>query len=110
MDKTPNHICKNPRCSKGSDGGPMHYWACNNCDKRNSWRAAACSEECYGEYLDAIAVARGSKVVETDDTQRSMFDEPVLAAETDAEDTAPAELMPKQNIFQNYSKKNKHYR
>ena len=54
----PNHICKNPNCTKGSDGGRKNYYACNYCDHNFNWRSVACSFECYQEYMNAVIEAR----------------------------------------------------
>lgn len=56
--KEPNHICKNPKCTKGSDGGRKHYYACNHCDRVQNYRSVACSWECYLEYQEAVIEAR----------------------------------------------------
>lgn len=47
----PNHICKNPECKK-------KYYACNFCDRSNSWRSVACSFECYQKYTDLVIAER----------------------------------------------------
>lgn len=54
----PNHICKNVNCTKGKDGGRKHYYACPTCDKRSSWKAVACSKECFDEYQKQVLDAR----------------------------------------------------
>ena len=54
----PNHICKNPNCTKGADGGRKHYYACNYCDKSFNWRSIACSFECYQAYMNAVIEER----------------------------------------------------
>ena len=50
----PNHICKNPECKK-------EYYACNYCDKINSWRSACCSIECYEKYIDIVRKERSKQ-------------------------------------------------
>ena len=57
-EQKPNHICKNPECRK-------HYYACDRCDKIQSWRSVACSVECYKKYTDLVIEARtkGKSVV-----------------------------------------------
>ena len=50
-EQKPNHICKNPECRK-------HYYACDRCDKIQSWRSVACSVECYKKYTDLVIEAR----------------------------------------------------
>lgn len=54
----PNHICKNPNCTKNPDGGRKHYYACPSCDHSQNWRSVACSWECFIEYQDAVIAAR----------------------------------------------------
>ena len=50
-EQKPNHICKNQECRK-------HYYACDRCDKIQSWRSVACSVECYKKYTDLVIEAR----------------------------------------------------
>ncbi len=50
-EQKPNHICKNPECRK-------HYYACDRCDKIQSWRSVACSVECYKKYTDLVIEVR----------------------------------------------------
>ncbi len=57
-DFKPNHICKNPKCTKGDDGGRKKYYACNFCDHSENWRSVACSFECYMQYTEAVIEAR----------------------------------------------------
>lgn len=54
----PNHICKNSNCTKGSDGKPKHYYACDYCDATLAWRSVACCIECYEEYIKQVRQAR----------------------------------------------------
>ena len=53
----PNHICKNPNCRK-------HYYACDLCDRNHSYKAVACSIECFKIYTDLVLEARskGTKI------------------------------------------------
>lgn len=53
-----NHICKNPNCTKGTDGGRKKFYACKFCDKTQNWRSVACSFECYQEYMDLVIAER----------------------------------------------------
>lgn len=55
MEKKPNHICRT--CGK-------EYYACNSCDKRRTWRAVACSPECWHKYSELVNSERskGKKV------------------------------------------------
>ncbi len=57
-DYKPNHICKNPKCTKGKHGGRKEYYACNYCDRVLNWKSVACSEECFEEYQNAVIEAR----------------------------------------------------
>ena len=45
----PNHICKNPNCGK-------EYYTCDLCNDNTvySYRATACSPECFQEVLKII--------------------------------------------------------
>ena len=47
----PNHVCKNPECKK-------NYYACNFCDRTQSWRSVACSFSCYQKYMDLVIAER----------------------------------------------------
>lgn len=57
----PNHICKNANCTKGEDGTRCHYFACDICDKKLTWRSMACCKECYDEYMNQISMSRQSR-------------------------------------------------
>lgn len=57
-DFKPNHICKNPNCTKGEDGKRKHYYACNYCTRTQNWRSVACSWECFIEYQNAVIESR----------------------------------------------------
>lgn len=62
----PNHICKNKFCTKGTDGGRKHYYACDYCDKTFNYRSVACSLECYEAYMKQVIEARSkNKKVDT---------------------------------------------
>lgn len=54
----PNHICKYSGCTLGEDGGRKHYYACNYCDRTNSWRSVACCIEHYDLYVKEVLDAR----------------------------------------------------
>ena len=45
----PNHICRNPNCHRGEDGGPKHFYACDYCNRTQSWRSRFCCFECFVE-------------------------------------------------------------
>ena len=54
----PNHICKYSGCTLGENGGRKHYYACNYCDRTNSWRSVACCIEHYDLYVKEVLDAR----------------------------------------------------
>lgn len=56
-EREPNHICRNPKCNKGENGGKKHYYACDYCDRTNQWRAFGCCPECYKEFIKANSPA-----------------------------------------------------
>lgn len=65
MKKT-NHVCKYSKCNLGEDGGRKHYYACDYCDRTNSWRASACCEEHYELYVKEVLEARSkNKAIDT---------------------------------------------
>ena len=37
------------------------YKACPDCERNGSWRAVACSPECYVAYVDAVTTARDAE-------------------------------------------------
>ena len=37
-----NHICKYSKCNLGNNGQPKQYYACDYCDRINSWKSIAC--------------------------------------------------------------------
>lgn len=51
MAQKPNHKCV--ICGAA-------YYACNDCDKHRSWRAVACTPECYQTYLAFILYRDGN--------------------------------------------------
>lgn len=62
----PNHICKYSGCTLGDDGGRKHYYACDYCDRTESWRSMACCIEHYELYIREVLEARAAnKVVNT---------------------------------------------
>ena len=50
--KTLNHECRN--CGK-------KYYACNDCERVNSWKKICCSVKCYDEYTEKIIRSRMKK-------------------------------------------------
>ncbi len=74
-----NTVCKNKNCHKGEDGGRKHYYACAYCAHEKKWRALACSEECYAEYLRQVHEARAkSEPVDTLPERTDMTREDVV--------------------------------
>lgn len=66
-----NHICKNPNCKK-------HYYACNFCDKTQSWKSVACSFACYQKYMDLVIEERSKgKIVEVKPERTDMTEKEV---------------------------------
>lgn len=62
----PNHVCKYSGCTLGEDGGRKHYYACDYCDRTESWRSMACCIEHYELYIREVLEARAaSKAVNT---------------------------------------------
>lgn len=61
----PNHICQNPNCTKGTDGKPKHYYACDYCNWSQNWRSIYCCIECRDEARQTA----GKKPVRTDISQ-----------------------------------------
>ena len=62
----PNHVCKYSGCTLGEDGGRKHYYACDYCDRTESWRSMACCIEHYELYIREVLEARATnKVVNT---------------------------------------------
>ena len=51
MEIQANHICKYSGCTLGRDGKPKRYYACDYCDRINSWRSIACCKEHYEKYI-----------------------------------------------------------
>lgn len=68
-----NHICQNKYCTKGEDGKPKHYYACDYCDRTAKWQAFACSIECWN---DIVAINNGTymKPKRTDKTEKEVND------------------------------------
>lgn len=50
--KTLNHECRN--CGK-------KYYACNDCERINSWKTICCSVECYDAYTEKVIRSRMKK-------------------------------------------------
>lgn len=58
VEDKPNHLCKNPNCTNGDDGGRKWYYTCDSCNHYNSWKSVACCELCYEEYISIILADR----------------------------------------------------
>lgn len=86
--KKPNTLCKNRNCTKGTDGGRKHYYACRYCTHSENWRSVACSWECYMEYQAQLIEARSkNEPVDTVPERTDMTRDEVvtLISETPAE-------------------------
>lgn len=59
---TPNTICKNTLCTKGTDGGRKRYYTCRYCVASGNWRSVACSPECYDAYCRQVMEARTKNI------------------------------------------------
>lgn len=78
--KQPNTICKNRNCTKGTDGGRKHYYACRYCTHSENWRSMACNWECYLEYQAQVIEARSNnESVDTVPERTDMTREEVIA-------------------------------
>lgn len=53
-----NHVCKYSGCTLGENGSRKEYYACDYCDRVNSWRSMACCKEHYDLYIKEILEAR----------------------------------------------------
>lgn len=51
MEIIANHICKYSKCDLGENGEPKKYYACDYCDRINSWRSVACCRKHYDLYI-----------------------------------------------------------
>lgn len=78
-----NHICKYSGCTLGEDGGRKRYYACNYCDRTNSWRSVACCLEHYELYVKEVLDARSQnkkintlpeRTDKTDEETRKLLD------------------------------------
>jgi hypothetical protein len=47
-----NHICKYSKCNLGNNGQPKQYYACDYCDRINSWKSIACCKEHFDLYIE----------------------------------------------------------
>ena len=57
-----NHVCKYSGCTLGENGNRKEYYACDYCDRVNSWRSMACCKEHYDLYIKEILEARSKDI------------------------------------------------
>lgn len=72
-----NHICCNPNCTKGDGGGRKHYFACDYCDRTNSWKSICCSVECFNEFSTLQEKRENNRTDKTDEEMRLLMSTPV---------------------------------
>lgn len=81
--KKANHICKYSKCTLGKDGGRREYYACDYCDRINSWKSVACCKEHYDLYIQEVLDARSAanklpeRTDKTEDEIKEIFQKPV---------------------------------
>ena len=81
--KKANHICKYSKCTLGKDGGRKEYYACDYCDRINSWKSVACCKEHYDLYIQEVLDARSAanklpeRTDKTEDEIKEIFQKPV---------------------------------
>lgn len=78
-ERKPNHICRNPNCTKGENGNPKHYYACDYCDRTNTFRAYTCCAECWKEFCE---ISNGKKTYpirtdKTSDEVNELYSKPI---------------------------------
>ena len=56
-----NHICKYSKCNLGNNGQPKQYYACDYCDRINSWKSIACCKEHFDLYIEEEKNNKSSK-------------------------------------------------
>lgn len=83
--REPNHICRNPKCDKGINGKPKEYWACDYCDRKNTWRALCCSIECFNELMDTKPAnpIYPNRTDKTENETRELFNKSVEQVRTE---------------------------
>nr|DAP06628.1 MAG TPA: hypothetical protein [Caudoviricetes sp.] len=72
-----NHVCCNPNCTKGEGGGRKHYFACDYCDRTNSWKSICCSIECFNEFSTLQEKRENNRTDKTDEEMRLLMSTPV---------------------------------
>lgn len=83
----PNHICQNPKCNKGKDGKPKHYYACDYCGWSQNWRSICCSRDCYLEMQE-----RSTKKPKRTDKSKKEVDELMAKTYEEVMETTMTEL------------------
>ena len=101
----PNHVCRNPGCHNGEDGGRLHYYSCNACDRRKGiyWREWCCSIECYQEWMlyqekeqaKVEEQAQAEALVEEPKVEEVKAEEPRAEEVKDEEPKVKSEAKPK---------------
>lgn len=91
----PNHICKYSKCNLGDDGGKKKYYACDYCDRINSWHSAACCKEHYDLYVKEVLNARGKnleinplpqRLDKTPEEVKELYDKPISEVLTETKE------------------------
>ena len=72
-----NHVCCNPNCTKGEGGGRKHYFACDYCDRTNSWKSICCSIECFNEFSTLQEKRENNRTDKTDEEMRLLMSTPI---------------------------------
>lgn len=82
----PNHTCKYSKCNLGENGERKKYYACNYCDRINSWHSVACCKEHYDLYVKEVLDARSEdlktnnlpeRLDKTEKEIKELYNEPV---------------------------------
>ena len=76
MKLKPNHVCCNPNCKKGEDGGRKKYFACDYCDRINSWKSICCSLDCYNEFISLGRKRPHNRLDKTEAEMKSLMNQP----------------------------------
>lgn len=71
-----NHICCNPNCHKGDNGGRKAYFACDYCDRTNTWKSICCSVECYNEFMALGKKKTHNRIDKTESEVAALMAEP----------------------------------
>lgn len=82
----PNHICKYSKCTLGENGSAKTFYACDYCDRINSWKTIGCCKDHYDLYIQEVLDARAEQnkanllPQRTDKTKEeviAIFEEPI---------------------------------